>query len=637
MTATNPAVSAAQYGLAQAVLSGQSTSMPVSVARELIRKTPAALRGKYAKELTGGRNPRRLPIGEMDWTTFDSKQAAKTYARLAEGEGKEAVVQGTVGGKWDVGTWSRKSNPSPRSTYNHAMNLDLSTATPEELRKAESVLFRAIMKVMPSSPLQREIKEKYWKVREALGTSPNPRGKKNPADSAADMYASFHGTPSEEVLEIEETEHYHSHLAELGVLCGVTVETIHGKCIAIGFNGYVYRQGPGKKDTGFVLDKGSPNPWFGFGGDITESPRTRGKHSAWTVSHASREAYKVGFEGKENFHEWLSKNHLDSRSDGLKKILSREYGNGAADEAAGEKLKPGQTARSVKTEAVEPGKATKHLGNKIKVERTADGKFHILGIPGKKFDSFTDAYQFVAQNPSTDRFLMVSKSLSLTPSNESGVVPGPFQRISHGTRVKVIRTASRRVLIEGDYVGVPFYGWVDKDEIGTAKAYKSDHGELPEELLRSNPGRRGPFGEALKAGRDAFGSVDSAIGDVLRNPSDATTADTTLLCSNESGTSLYFEGGDQSLDLASLGFTSDLLRDSMIIGDVIMIYYETQKDFDAFEITQYYHEFGKDEDTKQKVERPVLRYDNMNGKQYLDGGAYVIKKPVFGTSRGIER
>jgi len=49
-----------------------------------------------------------------------------------------------------------------------AMALDLTTATRAELLKAESVLFRAKMKTMSGSPLQREYSEKYWQVRAAI-------------------------------------------------------------------------------------------------------------------------------------------------------------------------------------------------------------------------------------------------------------------------------------------------------------------------------------------------------------------------------------------------------------------------------------------------------------------------------------
>ncbi len=49
-----------------------------------------------------------------------------------------------------------------------AMALDLTTATRAELLKAESVLFRAKMKCMSGSPLQKEYSEKYWQVRAAM-------------------------------------------------------------------------------------------------------------------------------------------------------------------------------------------------------------------------------------------------------------------------------------------------------------------------------------------------------------------------------------------------------------------------------------------------------------------------------------
>ena len=52
----NPARSGAQYRLAQAVLSGQSDAMPVSVARELVEKTPASLRSAWSKHNPKYRN-----------------------------------------------------------------------------------------------------------------------------------------------------------------------------------------------------------------------------------------------------------------------------------------------------------------------------------------------------------------------------------------------------------------------------------------------------------------------------------------------------------------------------------------------------------------------------------------------------
>ena len=48
----NPATSPEQYRLAQAVLSGtaRGAHMPVKVAREIVEKTPAAMRSEYSDE-----------------------------------------------------------------------------------------------------------------------------------------------------------------------------------------------------------------------------------------------------------------------------------------------------------------------------------------------------------------------------------------------------------------------------------------------------------------------------------------------------------------------------------------------------------------------------------------------------------
>jgi hypothetical protein len=110
------------------------------------------------------------------------------------------------------------------------------------------------------------------------------------------------------------------------------------------------------------------------------------------------------------------------------------------------------------------------------------------------------------------------------------------------------------------------------------------------------------------------------------------------LASNEDGTQMYFVSGDQSLPLSKIHMDGDdYKKDSMVIGEVYFLSYFTEKDFDDFEPIIYEHELGIDEDTKKKLPCPTLRYDCLNEKIYLDGGAYIIKKPMFETSRGIER
>src|ERR1700734_2273490 len=124
-TRSNPAKSAEQYGMAQAVLNGQSDAMPVKVAREMVQKTSAKDRSRFAKELA---NPKKKqgPIsstlktiggaGEFldsqlgkvfnprdgRFTGPQGKKAAEQYVRLLEAEGKKARVEKAWGDGYEV-------------------------------------------------------------------------------------------------------------------------------------------------------------------------------------------------------------------------------------------------------------------------------------------------------------------------------------------------------------------------------------------------------------------------------------------------------------------------------------------------------------------------------------------------------
>lgn len=58
----------------------------------------------------------------------------------------------------------------------------------------------------------------------------------NPESSAASMYETFHGRPSTEVLEVEETIHFHENLAALGELVELKVATPTRKDVTINFD-----------------------------------------------------------------------------------------------------------------------------------------------------------------------------------------------------------------------------------------------------------------------------------------------------------------------------------------------------------------------------------------------------------------
>ena len=84
----NPAVSAAQYRLAQAVLSGtaRESTMPRDVAQEIVDRTPAKLRSAYTMGTAGGSGPHprarssslRNPEPAQDDGSEEYKQASRT-------------------------------------------------------------------------------------------------------------------------------------------------------------------------------------------------------------------------------------------------------------------------------------------------------------------------------------------------------------------------------------------------------------------------------------------------------------------------------------------------------------------------------------------------------------------------------
>jgi hypothetical protein len=85
--------------------------------------------------------------------------------------------------------------------------------------------------------------------------------KSNPEPAAQSMYESFHGEPSRGIVEFEEQEHYHGHLAELGVMVGLKVRTVAGEDVTLGFaeadeDAEITSQLPVVQNTGTVFENG---------------------------------------------------------------------------------------------------------------------------------------------------------------------------------------------------------------------------------------------------------------------------------------------------------------------------------------------------------------------------------------------
>lgn len=124
------------------------------------------------------------------------------------------------------------------------------------------------------------------------------------------------------------------------------------------------------------------------------------------------------------------------------------------------------------------------------------------------------------------------------------------------------------------------------------------------------------------------GFADTWInGKKRRNPNGPT-----ILASNEAGTHLFIEGGDQSISLAAVGLGELQKKETATIGPVHYVTYHSRKRFSGKEEEHdYEHEFSEESGGP----RPTLRYDVKNKSLFLDGGVYYVPRPLFGTSPGI--
>lgn len=93
------------------------------------------------------------------------------------------------------------------------------------------------------------------------------------------------------------------------------------------------------------------------------------------------------------------------------------------------------------------------------------------------------------------------------------------------------------------------------------------------------------------------------------------------LCSSADRRQLYIKGGDQALDLGALHMSDpEWLRDDMLIGVITKLTYRTEKGFDDFRTTDYFHHLGEENGLQ-----PFLRYDTLNRRLHITGGHYFVK------------
>jgi hypothetical protein len=162
---------------------------------------------------------------------------------------------------------------------------------------------------------------------------------------------------------------------------------------------------------------------------------------------------------------------------------------------------------------------------------------------------------------------------------------------------------------------------VRNPEPAAAALYETFHGSPSTETLEITQdihyhGHLTVLGDLVELKVNTFTGKQATISFSADDPEGSTK-----LCSNESGTQLYIEGGDQSLDLTGLGFNkAQSSKDHVAVGVLFELTYRAKKQFQKFKLTDYYHGLG--EETGYE---PILNFDTMNQSMTVSGGEYQVK------------
>lgn len=657
--AVNPAVSGEQYRLAQAVLSGRARTahMPVSVAREIVEKTPAKLRSEYSKG-----NPNYGYDLDMEtsmvpaWKYYDSKAARDADARLKEGDGKKVVLGYSFfgfkeggGKKYRMRLADHRGNPKPTSQMTAG---EINKAL-DKLDQQDSQLTREFIDAgrgneRPSEtqhmndPLairHRELFRRRMDLRNEMerrygpgAPSRLPKGfgplKNNPRQASDDMFESFHGRPVNESIDVQYSEHYHSHLASLGEMVELKVNLINGGKAVIGFeqvDDYSDTvDNPFWSSTKSTASKISASVLA----SLHRAAASRKERARWipyaTTDTEMRAQAKAGYlEAHDVSAKVVSRKvgrflHKKTKYDVLvdREQLREMFRKSAADK---------KSSRGTREGGSKPAGAYK--GYQI---REVEGGFAVPKLdPTGVFSTKADAKEFIdyskmgakVKNPKTKLDLMLDQFVS--GKREITFDTDGWKREHVDRLIAIARDRGLDAASDGRFVLV-------RDLRKKNSGPFSEAGKL---IGKGTKAVSMPFNQALSAAGSVGGYLDSQLGRALRrNPTDHSGP--VLLASNEDGTQLFIVGGDQSLDLPGLNITGpESSKELVTIGDATHIVYHTRKIFDGKEEEfDYIHKFSEDSNGPL----PVLIYDRINQQLKLSGGMYKIERPLVGTSVGIE-
>lgn len=164
------------------------------------------------------------------------------------------------------------------------------------------------------------------------------------------------------------------------------------------------------------------------------------------------------------------------------------------------------------------------------------------------------------------------------------------------------------------------------DERGASDLFKTFHGvpstgALDYEESFVEPDAYAELGDLIELWViPIHGKGSKAIKIEAPNPDEVGPNEVVKLASSPEANQLYFIGGDQSLDVRAMGFTSREERSNMFIGVLAELTYRAKKKFHKLKLTDYYHKLGEESGNE-----PILIYDAHSEKMAVAGGNYEVR------------
>lgn len=229
---------------------------------------------KTTRSSKGKKNPLPLPLAALG--TASTAAMLPQYARGAQGVYRDVVVKGKrLMGRNPVIELTTQYGRLPISQG----HIEFTDHGSIERYERDGCVYRAYTATPVFEDGYRMGAVESWATGRPVSVENPRRGRRNPESTAADLYEEFHGTPSTEVIEVEDEVRMHGHLAGLGALIQIVVK------LAVGGTATLGAPNPDGPDAIFVASSEDGKQLYLSGGDQSLDLDALGFQSTIDIDH----------------------------------------------------------------------------------------------------------------------------------------------------------------------------------------------------------------------------------------------------------------------------------------------------------------------------------------------------------------